>query len=69
MTAAAVAAPVRLARIATPDAVVDRRADGTTYVRSCQPLGSYPATLTLRPVGEKARYTAKRSSSEPQRKE
>jgi feruloyl-CoA synthase len=48
VTAAAVAAPVRPARIATPDAVVDRRADGTTYVRSRQALGSYSATLTDR---------------------
>ena len=39
---------MRPARIASMDAVVDRRDDGTTYVRSPHALGPYAAKLTER---------------------
>ena len=40
--------PVRPVRVASLGAIVDRRADGVTYVRSPQPLGEYPARVTDR---------------------
>jgi feruloyl-CoA synthase len=40
--------PVRPVRVASLQAVVDRRADGVIYVRSPQPLGEYPARVTDR---------------------
>jgi len=42
------ASPVRPARLAPLDALVDRRADGTTYVRSPYALGPYAAKFTER---------------------
>jgi len=39
---------VRHARLGPLDAVVDRRADGTTYVRSPHALGPYAAKITER---------------------
>jgi feruloyl-CoA synthase len=46
--AGAAGAPVRRARIAPLDAVVERRADGTVYVRSPRALGTYAEKLTER---------------------
>jgi len=40
--------PVRAVRVASLQAIVDRREDGVIYVRSPQPLGSYPARVTDR---------------------
>jgi feruloyl-CoA synthase len=40
--------PVRPVRAASLAAIVDRRANGVTYVRSPQPLGEYPARVTDR---------------------
>jgi feruloyl-CoA synthase len=40
--------PVRPVRVASLDAIMDRRADGVTYVRSPKPLGDYPARVTDR---------------------
>lgn len=40
--------PVRAVRVASLDAIVDRRANGVIYVRSPQRLGEYPARVTDR---------------------
>ncbi len=40
--------PVRAVRVATLQAVVERRENGVIYVRSPQPLGKYPARVTDR---------------------
>ncbi len=40
--------PVRAVRVASLQAIVDRREDGVIYVRSPQPLGEYPARVTDR---------------------
>ncbi len=39
---------IRDVRIAPLDSIIDRRADGTVYMRSPQPLGPYPDKLTER---------------------
>ena len=39
---------IRRVRLASPPLSVERRADGTVYVRSSQPLGAYPRALTER---------------------
>jgi len=41
---------VRPVRVAQAVAVVDRRPDGTTYLRNPNPLGPYPVALTDRLV-------------------
>ena len=41
---------VRPVRVAKAAAVVDRRPDGTTYLRNPNPLGPYPVALTDRLV-------------------
>src|SRR6266446_2823838 len=40
--------PVRAVRVASLQAIVDRRENGVIYVRSPQPLGEYPARVTDR---------------------
>jgi feruloyl-CoA synthase len=40
--------PVRAVRVASLQAIVDRRDNGVIYVRSPQPLGEYPARVTDR---------------------
>lgn len=43
-------APFRKVRLGPPGVMVDRRPDGTVYLRSPHPLPSYPAKLTDRLV-------------------
>ncbi len=51
---------VRPVRVAKAVAVVDRRPDGTTYLRNPNPLGPYPVALTDRLVdGPKKRPAAR----------
>src|SRR5260370_17331137 len=40
--------PARAVRVASLQAIVDRRENGVIYVRSPQPLGEYPARVTDR---------------------
>src|SRR5580693_6091196 len=40
--------PVRAVRVASLQAIVDRRENGVIYVRSPQPIGEYPARVTDR---------------------
>src|SRR5271169_1975699 len=40
--------PVRAVRVASLEAIVDRRENGVIYVRSPEPLGEYPARVTDR---------------------
>ena len=40
------AAPLRPVRLGAPDAVLDRRADGTIHIRAGQSLGAYHGTLS-----------------------
>ena len=40
--------PVREIRLASTDVVLERKSDGTMYVRSLQKLGEYPARMTDR---------------------
>src|SRR5271168_4313842 len=40
--------PVRAVRVASLDAILDRRANGVIYVRSPKTLGAYPARVTDR---------------------
>ena len=40
--------PVRAVRVASLEAILDRRDNGVIYVRSPQPLGEYPARVTDR---------------------
>jgi feruloyl-CoA synthase len=40
--------PVRAVRVASMEAIVDRRPNGVIYVRSPRPLGEYPARVTDR---------------------
>ena len=42
--------PVRPVRVASLGAIVDRRPNGVTYIRSPKPLGEYPARITDRLV-------------------
>ncbi|MCK9907613.1 feruloyl-CoA synthase [Microbacteriaceae bacterium K1510] len=41
------AAPLRAVRLGAPDAVVERRSDGTLYVRAGQPLAAYHDKISL----------------------
>ena len=40
------AAPLRAVRLGAPDAVLERKADGTIYIRAGQPLGAYHDKLS-----------------------
>ena len=60
MTTRDVPRRVRPVRVAKAVAVVDRRPDGTTYLRNPNPLGPYPVALTDRLV-EWARKTPGRT--------
>ena len=44
------AVPLRAVRLGARDVVIDRKPDGTAYLRSAQALGPYPAKLTERLV-------------------
>ena len=44
----AVDAPLRPVKLAPPEVLLDRRPDGTIYLRSPHPLGAYPDKLTER---------------------
>jgi feruloyl-CoA synthase len=46
--AKAAAAPLRPVKLGPPDVLVDRKPDGTIYLRSPHPLGAYPDKLTQR---------------------
>ena len=46
MKAEPAAAPLRAVRLGAPDAVLERKADGTIFIRTSQPLGAYHNTLS-----------------------
>jgi len=53
------AAPLRAVRLGSPDAVIERAADGTIHIRASQPLASYHRTLS-EPLARWARETPDR---------
>jgi len=73
MKAEPAAAPLRAVRLGAPDAVVERRADGTIHVRAAQKLAAYHNTLS-EPLERWAReapervFLAQRDASDQWRK-
>jgi feruloyl-CoA synthase len=55
----AVTAPLRAVRLGAPDAVIERKPDGTIHIRAAQPLGAYQGKLS-EPLEKWARQAPER---------